>query len=115
MLHTGAIKFRGHTLIWKTWAPLIRIKIYSYGWCSNTDTGPMTGEHAMAWRRERTAICVIKLRKPWIILSHPALTPGRSGSISAKRSDSNLFHNLHQSFVLMSGYHNSGSGRPYLR
>lgn len=27
MMHTGAIKFRGHTLIWKTWAPL-RVKIF---------------------------------------------------------------------------------------
>ena len=27
MLHTGAIKFRGHRLIWKTWAPL-RVKIF---------------------------------------------------------------------------------------
>jgi hypothetical protein len=27
MLHTGAIQFRGHNLIWKAWAPL-RVKIF---------------------------------------------------------------------------------------
>jgi hypothetical protein len=27
MLHTGSIPFRGHSLIWKTWAPL-KVKIF---------------------------------------------------------------------------------------
>jgi hypothetical protein len=76
MLHGGSISFRGHSLIWKTWAPLkVKIFLWLAFWKRH-----WTARHAMAWKLRRTATYATKHQRRSITCSVSARLPGKCGS-----------------------------------
>jgi len=81
-LHTGSIPFRGHAIIWKTWAPL-RVKS-SYGSHSGGVTGLMFAGQGMDSRREKSVTSATRRRRQLITFCAAAPSHESFGSAFAK-------------------------------
>jgi hypothetical protein len=82
MLHAGSVHFKGHHLVWKTWAPL-KVKIFL--WLSfGGAIGLATGGSNTGSKQGNCATCVIKRWRPLTISSLHALTPTRYGTTSCR-------------------------------